>query len=61
MYKVHYSIWDAKSDVSIWGKAYTYHRARKSHGVFESLWLIWVASQMLAKEDAKFSFTHLSR
>ena len=30
MYKSHYSIWDAKSDVSLWGKAYTYHRARKS-------------------------------
>lgn len=61
MYKSHYSIWDAKSDVTIWGKAYTYHRARQSHGVFKSLWLIWVASQMIAKDDDRFAYKPLSR
>ncbi len=55
MYKSHYSIWDAKSDVAIWGKAYTYHRSRQTHGPLTSLWLIWVATQMLAKEYPQLS------
>lgn len=51
----YYSIWNAKEDLSVWGKAYTYHRARQNRlSVFKSLWLIWVASHMLSREQAPF-------